>query len=100
MPYIVWNTTTSKTTKQEKQSMLPIFIIDSGASLPMCYQLQFFTSLVPDSTPVKLDDGKIIYAKGKGTVSNLHDVYYVPDLYIHIELALPPRSAFFTFGHH
>jgi hypothetical protein len=55
-------------------------VIDSGASLPMCYQKEAFNYIVPDYTPVKLGNGQVIYSRGKGNVGNLTNVYYVPDL--------------------
>jgi len=59
---------------------LPVFIIDSGASRPMSYQKECFSNLVEDVQPVKLGDGNLIYTKGRGSIGNLHDVFYVPDL--------------------
>jgi hypothetical protein len=75
-PYLIFNLSS----QANPINKLPIFIIDSGASLPMCYQSEVFTDMIPDNTPVKLGDGEIIYARGRGTVGTLRDVYFVPDL--------------------
>ena len=61
-------------------TVLPIFVIDSGASLPMCYQPEVFHNLVPDNTPIYLGDGNVIYARGRGSIGILDNVYYVPSL--------------------
>lgn len=44
------------------------------------YQRECFSNLVEDVQPVKLGDGKVIYTQGRGSIGNLHDVFYVPDL--------------------
>jgi hypothetical protein len=46
----------------------------------MCYQREVFSYLQPVHIPIKLGDGTIINARGKGNISNLTDIYYVPDL--------------------
>ena len=63
-----------------QDSHLPIFIIDSGCSQPMCKDRRYFTSLVYDKTPVHLANGQVIYTAGKGSIGGFHDIYFVPDL--------------------
>ena len=46
----------------------------------MCYQLHAFSDLVSDCTSIRLGDGELIYTHGRGTVHNLPNIYYVPDL--------------------
>jgi transposase InsO family protein len=64
--------------------------VDSGASSSMTPRRDWIHSLEPISRGVKLADGSIIYAEGKGTVAfipeesssaiSFHDVLYVPQL--------------------
>jgi hypothetical protein len=64
--------------------------VDSGASSSMTPRKDWIHSLEPIGRGVKLADGSIIYAKGKGTVTfipeespntiSFHDVLYVPQL--------------------
>ena len=77
-PFFILNTMDSNLSISVPE--LPVFIIDSGASRPMSYQLECFSNLVEDVQPVKLGDGNVIYTQGRGSIGNLHDVFYVPDL--------------------
>ena len=61
-------------------SSVPIFIIDSGCSKPMCKDKDAFNFLRHDKTPVKLADGTTVYTKGIGNIGNLKNIYYVPAL--------------------
>jgi hypothetical protein len=60
--------------------MNSIFIIDSGASKPMCKDISMFDAMQTDNTPVKLANGTIIYTKGKGRIGNFNNIFYIPDL--------------------
>jgi hypothetical protein len=52
----------------------------NNTSLPMCYQPEVFHDLVPDNIPIYLGDGNVIYARGRGSIGILDNVYYVPSL--------------------
>ena len=80
LPYIIYSVAKTQQKSNKPQKLLPIFIIDSGASISMCYQRNLFTNLSYVHIPIKLGDGNVIYALGRGTVANLKDIYYVPDL--------------------
>jgi hypothetical protein len=77
-PFFILNTLDSSSSISVPE--LPVFIIDSGASRPMSYQRECFSNLVEDVQPVKLGNGNVIYTQGRGSIGNLRDVYYVPDL--------------------
>ncbi|KAE8237228.1 hypothetical protein A4X13_0g8863, partial [Tilletia indica] len=67
------------------------WIIDSGASVHMTPHRSLFQFLIPDQTPVKTANGKVLHAAGRGsillvtTIPNLselvlYNVLFVPDL--------------------
>ena len=61
-------------------TILPIFIIDSGASTPMVNDITAFTSIREKHVPIKLANGKIIYSYGIGDIGVLKNILYVPQL--------------------
>jgi hypothetical protein len=56
------------------------FIIDSGASTPMCKDKDAFSTLNPMRVPVKVANGNTIYTAGIGRIGNFENIYYVPEL--------------------
>jgi len=46
----------------------------------MCNDPHYFNNLVPDFTSIQLGDGKLIYSRGRGTIGNLQNIYFVPEL--------------------
>jgi hypothetical protein len=58
----------------------PIFIIDSGATHPMCNNQSLFQDLKPLRRPIKVADNRTIYTTGIGSIGPLKDILLVPDL--------------------
>ena len=46
----------------------------------MCYQRKAIVDIEPDTIPIQIGNGNIIYSHGRGRIGTLSDVYYVPDL--------------------
>jgi hypothetical protein len=60
--------------------VLPIFIIDSGATHSMSYERQYFTDMKPLRVPITVGNGNVIFTNAIGNIGNLKNVYYVPHL--------------------
>ena len=56
-------------------TLAPHFIIDSGATGSTCNQLEVFSNLVPDRTPIKIANGNICYTEDKDDIGIMKGVY-------------------------
>ena len=87
---------TSKQTSENREKLFQEFVLDSGASIHTCSNIEFFNSIKPTNTTIKWGNNTSSYIKASGigdislffnstnTPVTIKDVLYVPELEINL----------------